>query len=67
MEHTKEKNQIKIFLFKNERGYVVLPELEKRDIFDIGDIISISITPTNQLCLKTATCPKSQSSASKVR
>lgn len=47
-EYQKEKNPIKRFLFKNERGYIVLPELEKRDIFDIGDLISLSISITNQ-------------------
>lgn len=43
LEYQKEKNIFKNILFKNERGYIVLPELESRNIFEIGDIILLSI------------------------
>ena len=44
LEYAKEKNIFKNLLFKNERGYIVLPELETRDIFEVGDCVSIEIT-----------------------
>lgn len=45
-EYQKELQGWKNLLFKNERGYVVIPELETRTLFEIGDCVLIKINKT---------------------